>query len=71
MPIQEAVEVLNDRLEVGSRRTVSGQRKEHVGGTYSNGRSQRSQTHTNDLNVPLRLKCEISGSERWNQALLG
>jgi hypothetical protein len=33
--------------------------------TYSNGRGERRQTDTDDLNVPLALSCELIGRERW------
>ena len=29
------------------------------------GRGERSQADTDDLNVPLRLSCELIGRERW------
>jgi hypothetical protein len=35
-----------------------------VGATYSNGRGERSQADTDDLNVPIALECEIVGAER-------
>jgi hypothetical protein len=33
--------------------------------TYSNGRGERSHTAPTDLNVPLRLECELLGRDPW------
>ena len=41
------------------------------GGTYSNGRGERSQADPGDLNVPLALSCELIGAGRWSQATAG
>jgi hypothetical protein len=39
--------------------------------TYSNGRGERSQPERGDLNVPLRLDCELVGGDRWSATMAG
>ena len=44
---------------------------EWVGTNYSNGRGERRQTDTVDLNVPLPLACELIGQGRWTHDIAG
>ena len=37
--------------------------------TYPNGRGERSQADTDDLNVPFRLDYQVSGQDRWLEDL--
>jgi hypothetical protein len=39
--------------------------------TYLNGPGERSQSARSDLNVPLRLECELIGAGRWSHAIAG
>ena len=37
--------------------------------TYPNGRGERSQPDTTDLNVPLALHCDVAGRGHWLAAV--
>jgi hypothetical protein len=38
---------------------------------YLNGRGERSQTDPGDLNVPMRLTCDVRGRDRWKRIAAG
>ena len=50
-------------LEVGDRSRAGSTVR--VGRTYLNGWGERSYTDPGDLNVPLRLECELLGRDPW------
>ena len=59
-----------ERAGLGQPGGTPGEAESSVGkglpaATYSNGRGERRQADTDDLNVPLLLGCEVVGQARW------
>ena len=62
--------IILDRAGLGQPGGTPGKAESSVGkgaaaATYLFGRGERSQTDTDDLNVPLVLECVLTGRERW------